>query len=272
MKKIVVLLTDFGNDFYVGQMKGVIKKINPKAEVIDLCNNIEPQNILQASIVINSSYKFFPKKTIFVCVVDPGVGSKRDIIITYAKDYIFIAPDNGILSSIIRFSNSKIFKVVNNKYFLKPISNTFHGRDIMAPLAAHISKGVKIHKIAQMIDKKSLNLIEIPIPQKIIKNNKLVYKGNYLFHDSFGNIITSLPENLIEKNFIERYVIKISCISKNWFVHLKHFYSEVKEKEILAYINSFGYIEIAINNSNAYEFFSKFDNIKNFSFELIKKL
>lgn len=272
MKKFIVLLTDFGNDFYVGQMKGVIKSINPSVEIIDLCNNIEPQNILQASIVINCSYKFFPKGSIFVCVVDPEVGSKRDIIIVSIKNYTFIAPDNGILSSIIELPDSRTFKIVNNKYFLKPLSNTFHGRDIMAPIAAYISKGVKISSVAERIEKTSLNQIKIPLPEKIIKDKSIIYKGKYLFHDSFGNIVTNFTKNLLDDKDICKYAINIKIANKKWLVKFKHFYSEVKKNEILAYINSFGFVEIAINNSNAYKFFSKFGDVTKFCFELIEIL
>lgn len=272
MKKFIVLLTDFGNDFYVGQMKAVIKKINPLVEVIDLCNNIEPQNILQALVVISSSYKFFPANSIFVCVVDPGVGSKREIIIVKTKKYFFIAPDNGILTDIVKSLDTEVFKVIDNRYFLKPTSYTFHGRDIMAPLAAYISKGVKISKIAKKIDKKCLNLVEVPSPQEIKRNNKIILIGKYIFHDSFGNIVTNIKENLIDKSEISRYNLKIICSHRSWLTGLKYFYSEVKEGEILSYINSFGYVEVAVNKANAYNFFSKFDSIKNFSFELIKNL
>jgi len=147
-KKFIVLLTDFGNDFYVGQIKGVIKSIFNDVEIIDLTHNIQPQNVIQAAVVIGESYKYFPKGSIFICVVDPGVGSKREIILVKKDSYLFLAPNNGLLTKIID-NNCKVYKVVNEKYFLKPTSFTFHGRDIFAPVAAYLAKGKKINNICE---------------------------------------------------------------------------------------------------------------------------
>ncbi|MCX7910497.1 MAG: SAM-dependent chlorinase/fluorinase [Endomicrobia bacterium] len=269
MKRFIVLLTDFGNDFYVGQMKGVIKNINEKVEIIDLCHNIQPQNILQASVIIDSSYKFFPAGSIFVCVVDPGVGSKRDILIVRFNKYIFISPNNGLLTKIIQTNNVEVFKVVNTKYFLKPLSNTFHGRDIMSPIAAYLSKGLDINKIATKIDESSIVKIDIPIPKKRFHKDYEVYIGKYLFHDSFGNIVTNLTDDLIRESDLDNYFLKISCKNKIWKIKMKKFYSEVREKEILGYVNSFGYIEVAVNKSSAYALFTSVAPITKFSFNLI---
>jgi len=150
---LIVLMSDFGvEDNYVGVMKGVMKNINPDADIIDLNHNIEPQNIKQAGFCLSGSYKFFPKGTIFVCVVDPGVGSERKIILLKTKKHYFIAPDNSIISDVVK--NEKVEKITwvnNGKYFLTPVSNTFHSRDIFSPVSGWLSLGTDINKFGPAI-------------------------------------------------------------------------------------------------------------------------
>ncbi len=256
MKRLIVLLTDFNNDFYVGQMKGVIKKINPNAEIIDLCHNIAPQNVLQASVILAKSYEFFPKGSIFVCVVDPGVGSEREILLIKTRFYVFIVPNNGLITKVIdKEKNYSVYKIVNTKFFLPKISNTFHGRDIFSPVCAYISKNVPIKKICEKFEKsKIITLQNFSYEIKKLGNKKIVV-GKYLFSDSFGNIVTSLPEEVLNKNKIDRYYLTICYKNKPMFkIKIKKCYTDAKEKEFLAYINSIGYIEVAINKANAYEF------------------
>ena len=139
--RVITLLTDFGNqDAYVGIMKGVIAGINPFANIVDICHSISPQDIFSGAYLLYTSYKYFPRKTIHVVVVDPGVGSRRNIICVETKNYFFLAPDNGILSFIVQEERLKsIIRVTNSKYFLPSLSSTFHGRDVFAPVAAHLS-------------------------------------------------------------------------------------------------------------------------------------
>ncbi len=268
-KKYIVLLTDFGNDFYVGQMKGVMKNICKNAEIIDLTHNINPQNVLQAAIIIDVSYKYFPKKSIFVCVVDPLVGSNRKIILVKKEGYIFLAPDNGLLTKIIS-CDAKIYKVVNNRYFLKnQISYTFHGRDIFAPVAGFLARGIKIEKICKRIDKKEINYIYFPKVEIKRYKNKTYFFGKYLFSDNFGNIITNLK---IFKGNLDKFFLYVYYRNKLYYkLKLKHFYSEVKKDELLALINSFNYIEIAKNCGDAYkEFLKKFKDFSQINFVLVK--
>lgn len=267
MRKIIVLMTDFGGDFYVGQMKAVIKNISPTTEIVDLAHNIQPQNVIQAAVILGSSYKYFPKNSIFVCVVDPGVGSERKIIVLETKNYLFIAPNNGLLSQVVKQEKKyKVYYVHNEKYFLKPVSFTFHGRDIFSPVAAYIASGVKIKTICREFDKDEVVVFDIDArPYK--KNDKKVYVGKYLFSDSFGNIVTnirfeSLPniDNVKLKIKKENKVVKI--------LKLKRFYSEVPVNAPFAYLNSFGYLEIAVNKGNAYKWLSCYGDINSLSFVL----
>lgn len=239
MSKIISLLTDFGNkDGYVGVLKGVIYNICNNVNIVDLFHDIKPQNILSASWLLANNYKYFPEGTIFVCVVDPGVGSERKKIIVKSSDYFFIAPDNGLLTTILMESNLQtIVSIENKQYWLAEISNTFHGRDIFAPVAAHLANGVDILEYGPEIDLKSLIMIDTPEPE-VVKN---VCSGTIVHIDRFGNIITNISKNLIRtKN------IKIT-FKNTTILGLKETYSSVKEKELLAIIGSNGYLELSCN-------------------------
>jgi S-adenosylmethionine hydrolase len=263
MKNFIVLLTDFNNDFYIGQMKGVIKNINPDAEIIDLCHNITPQNVLQASVILAKSYKYFPKKSIFVCIVDPTVGSDREILLVKTSCYIFLVPNNGLITEVINKEKKySVYKVTNTKFFLPKVSNTFHGRDIFSPVSAYLSKGVSINKICEKFEKtKIVRLHSINTEVKKVGDKKVVV-GKYLFSDSFGNIVTSLPEEMLNKDDIDKYRVTVCYRNKPMFeIKLKKCYTDVGKSKLVAYINSFGYIEIAINKGNADKFLSNKINL-----------
>lgn len=271
---MIVLMTDFGNDFYVGQMKAVIKSICPKVEIIDLCHNILPQNVEQAAIIIHSSYKYFPKKSIFVCVVDPGVGSGREILVVRTRNYIFIVPNNGLITKIYEDEkHCEIYEVYNSDFFIHPISKTFHGRDIFSPVAAHILKGVSVTKICRPFDKDKLKLLDGLKPKTIITNGRKIFIGRYIFHDSFGNIITNLAAELLKKS-LDKFVLEIKYGKRKFYVlKLKSCYSDVKIGEVLAYVNSFGYIEVGINCGNAYQMFvQKFFDLTRLQFWLYERV
>ncbi|MEA3434835.1 MAG: SAM-dependent chlorinase/fluorinase, partial [Thermodesulfobacteriota bacterium] len=161
---IITLTTDFGtDDEYVGIMKGVILSLNPSAVIVDITHHIDPQDLLQAAYTIYSSYRYFPQKTVHVVIVDPTVGSNRKIIAFKIDDHIFLAPDNGVLTLLIneRKINS-IGRIDNTNYFLDPVSRTFHGRDIFAPVSAHLSMGVPIKKLGTTVAQNKLICLSIP--------------------------------------------------------------------------------------------------------------
>ncbi|MBI5307823.1 MAG: SAM-dependent chlorinase/fluorinase, partial [Planctomycetes bacterium] len=161
---VITLLTDFGSqDAYVGIMKGVIAGINPSATVIDICHDVQPQDVFGGAYLLFAAYQYFSKGTIHVAVVDPGVGRKRNIVCVEFRDYFFITPDNGLLSFVMQQeSPRRIVMATNTKYFLSSPSNTFHGRDIFAPLAAYMSLGVKLQRLGDKIDR--LERLNIPAP------------------------------------------------------------------------------------------------------------
>ena len=257
---IITLLTDFGiADEYVGVMKGVILSLNPSVNIIDITHQIDPQDILHAAYTIKSSYKYFPPGTIHILVVDPGVGSRRAIIALKADNHIFLAPDNGLLSLIIdKAEENLIISIDNPKYFLNQVSKTFHGRDIFAPVAAHISKGISLKNIGTPVNKNELTYLNMIKP--FILSNTI--KGSIISIDRFGNLITNIDYNLIKKlKTSENIKIilhnkKICGLSKN--------YKSTNMKSPLAIIGSNGYLEISVNCGNAEKYFGaeKGDKIK----------
>ncbi len=245
--KHIALITDFGlDDNFVGVIKGVIYNINPNLNIIDITHNISPQNIIEASFLLENSYKYFPEGTIFLCVVDPGVGTERKVIILKQRKKIFIAPDNGILSFLLHEHKTKeiYYLKLPNKYIPFPQSNTFHGRDIFAPLAGFISKGINIKKLCVPLNNlNKIKKIEFP---SIIEKETLI-KGKIIYIDRFGNCISNISKekffNFVKnKKFcIKIKNLKIKKISKNY---------QAKEKWG-ALFNSFNLLEIFATNKNA---------------------
>lgn len=258
---VVALLTDFGlQDGYVGIMKGAILKINPSVQIVDLCHSAEPYDIFGAAYILSSAYRYFPSGTVHVAVVDPGVGSSRRIICLKTKDYIFLAPDNGILSLIAAHDNPEVItEVTNNEYFLPEISNTFHGRDIFAPVAAHLANGISALEFGKKISR--IREIEIPVP--VLSSNS-VLTAEVIYIDRFGNIVTNIDSSVLEKiKFTAngKYADKINTIRGRFSIvianrkieRISKSYSEVKNGELAALFGSSGYLEIAANKDSAKE-------------------
>ena len=256
-RKVIALITDFGARglHYVASMKGVILKINSQVSIVDITHDISSYSIIETAYIIKSAYKHFPKDTIFIMVVDPGVGSSREILAIKSKsDHFFIGPNNGIFSNIMK--SEKILmcvEVTNKKYFNQPISNTFHGRDIMAPVAAHLTKGVPLNEIGPYYDIQKIK--EFPINYKIDELNKRI-EASVQYIDSFGNVTTNIP---IRSNFIKSTTLsvmsgtKIKVKFKSLIYEGKvttHFSTEPKNT-LLFLTGSSGFLEISKNQGNA---------------------
>ncbi len=250
-RNIVTITTDFGTkDTYVGVMKGVILSINPDAQLVDITHEIEPGNILEAAFLLKDAYKYFPEGTVHIVVVDPGVGGKRRPIAIKMEGFFFVGPDNGLFWPIISDKDALVVHLTNKKYFLKDISTTFHGRDIFAPAAAYISKGVDLLDMGVLINDPVRMEIEKP---KFLKD-KIV--GYVIRADRFGNLITNISKKDIEKHFGKREDLEIEIEGRK-IKGLSRTYSDVASGQLLALIGSSGFLEISVNKGSASELFGK---------------
>ncbi|MFZ5516110.1 MAG: SAM hydrolase/SAM-dependent halogenase family protein [Candidatus Zhuqueibacterota bacterium] len=240
---IITLLTDFGDaDGFVGIMKGVILSINDQARVIDISNSLPSQDIEAGALILENSHRYFPKGTIHVAVVDPGVGSDRRILGVQTQDYFFIAPDNTLLKFIFyRNETLSVVELLNKQYFLPEISRTFHGRDIFAPVAAHLSLGVPLTDFGPQV----VDFQRGEIFQPVILSKKII--GNIVHIDKFGNLITDIHGTRLNKPIL---VISAGSTAIHRLVDS---YAHVTVGAPLAIIGSSGFLEISVRNGNASE-------------------
>ncbi|MFC1502095.1 S-adenosyl-l-methionine hydroxide adenosyltransferase family protein [bacterium] len=240
--KIITLLTDFGlSDPYVAAMKGVLLGLCPDASIVDISHSIQPHNLDEAAFILNGVYRYFPKGTIHVIVVDPGVGTDRAVLAVDTSEYFFLAPDNGVLKYVLRDSpKARVFRVTNRELFLKQVSNTFHGRDVFAPVAAHLASGHPIESVGESCS----DYVRGKIINPIMKEKSI--SGEIIYIDGFGNGITNINQDMLTG----RKNIRIS-IGDQTIQNLVTSYSEVDIGTALAIIGSFGMLEIAVRERNA---------------------
>lgn len=247
----IVLTTDFGQiDEYVGVLKGVILSINPEAAVIDLCHAVPPQNIGRAAELIFRNHEYFPAASIHLCIVDPGVGTERRIIVVKANSQLFLGPDNGVFSRLLETDETaKVYELTNRSWFLKDISNTFQGRDIMAPVAAHLSRGVPIDEAGPSISRESCVIIAASVPR--CSDSEII--GEIVSIDRFGNLITNIEtihfDRLVREGGL---TIRIKS-SEVGFHHTS--YAKLPDRRPAALLNSSNLLEICIKNGSAADFF-----------------
>lgn len=254
-KKIITLTTDFGlKDPFVGIVKGVILGINPDVHIIDISHNINRYNILDASQTILMSYRFFPRETIHVVIVDPGVGSGRRPILVVTDDCYFIGPDNGIFTPIYEetlIGSLTVIHLNSSHYFLPMKGSTFHGRDIFAPAAAWLSRGIGSLKLGEEIT----DYVKIPSMKSTIDGNKTI-KGNVITIDIFGNAITNIKKDDFEKLSVNFSKEKMKIFYKDRMVDIVDYYAEAGASVLYALFNSFGNLELFTYKDSASE---KFD-------------
>lgn len=247
---MITLLTDFGSqDAYTGIMKGVIAGIAPRVNVVDICHSISPQDVFGAAYLLSTSYKYFPRGTIHVAVVDPGVGSNRNVVCAVTKDYLFLAPDNGLLSLVIREERPKtVICVTNEKYFLPSPSSTFHGRDVFAPVAAHLSLGVRPQQLGTATE--HITMLDLPHP--VMKKAGQI-AGQVIYIDRFGNLITNITQQHIEVKTAGNSMKTV--IGKKKVVGLSNTYADAKVGSPLVLWGSAGFLEISVNQGDARKYF-----------------
>lgn len=241
--KIITLLTDFGSsDPFVGIMKGVILGISPRVEIVDLCHGVSPQDVLEAAFLLHCSYRYFPKGTIHLVVVDPGVGGRRRAVLAEGAHGYYVAPDNGALSYL--FASGEVQRVLEinaEQYFLHPVSHTFHGRDIFAPVAAHLASGETVDRFGRATS----TYMCLPLPTIERKRDGHLV-GSVLHVDRFGNLVTNISAVDIS-GFRE---IRVSVKHRTVY-GLVESYASMKKGEIGAILGSTGYVELFSNRGSA---------------------
>lgn len=243
---IVTLTTDYGTgDHLVGVLKGVILKINPDVQIVDITHQVTPFDLLDGALAIASAYSYFPARTIHVVVVDPGVGTERRPLLVSGQNQYFIAPDNGVLSGVFeKEQNFVVRHLTSEHYFLHPVSKTFHGRDIFAPVAGWLSKNWQPSSMGDEIT--DFKRFAMPRP----KEGEGGMKGVVMKVDSFGNLMTTFRAEDLPEDALEKGEVKLQ-LGSHAITKIVPTFANGNAGEAVAYIGSGGYLEVAINKGNA---------------------
>ncbi|MBI2263821.1 MAG: SAM-dependent chlorinase/fluorinase [Armatimonadetes bacterium] len=243
MSRIITLLTDFGHrDPFVGIMKGVILGITPDARIVDLCHEVHPQDISEASYILARSVQYFPTGSVHVAVVDPGVGGPRRSLLVSTRNRLFVAPDNGLVGLAVSGEEYRAYHLDRPLYWLKPTSRTFHGRDVFAPVAAHLARGVPPEELGTPIADFVRPAVEKPCRETASMRGKIQHI------DRFGNLISNIPGNVLPELPGERFS---AAICGQRISELKSCYAQAAPGELMMLIESFGYVEIACAGGRA---------------------
>jgi S-adenosylmethionine hydrolase len=249
---LITLLTDFGAaDYFVSAVKGVILTSNPNARIVDITHDIPPQDIEAAAFTLLAAYSSFPAGTIHVAVVDPGVGSQRRAIVIKTRERYFVGPDNGIFSYVCDRDNEpgvEIFQLTNRKYFRHPVSPTFHGRDVFAPVAAALSQGVKPQQLGTRLTGSESDLVRLP-PLRPITSRDGRIQARIIHIDRFGNCVTNItPSDLTAKMIAAGAKLRVQGKLVKSF---RNYFAEETSERIFAVWGSAGFLEVAASNDSA---------------------
>ncbi len=254
MPPLITLTTDFGTrDSYVGVMKGVLLGICPTAQLVDITHAIAPQNVLEAAFVLDTFVPYFPPGTIHLVVVDPGVGSERRALALATPDACFVGPDNGVFTTVwqtalARWSTTDVraVELTEPRFWRMPVSATFHGRDIFAPVAAHLAQGVALTALGPDLD--AITLLKVPAPS-ITETNSL--RGQIVYVDHFGNCVSNITTmHLAQLGDLHNLVVSVGS---HTITGICHTYASVTPGAPLALIDSSGHLEVAIRDGNAHQ-------------------
>jgi S-adenosyl-L-methionine hydrolase (adenosine-forming) len=256
-RPVIALMTDFGiGDGDVGVMKGVIAGITPDAHIIDITHNVTPQNVPSGAWILASSYRYFPKNTVYVCVIDPGVGSFRRTIAVHAGDWFFVGPDNGLFSYVMAEQTvHAAVLLTNSTYHLPNVSSTFHGRDIFAPVGAYLARGLTeiFLELGTPVDLATLQRFEV---SGAIRRGTTI-DAHIVHIDNFGNLITSIPLTLLPELFTASQVRIVFPAEGVVVQNRRRFFAEGSDDgQAFIYGDSSGYVGIAVRNGNAAEILS----------------
>jgi S-adenosylmethionine hydrolase len=243
-RPIVTLLTDFGlRDHYVAAMKGVILGICPDARILDVTHEVSSYEVAEAAYLLAQTWECYPKKTVHVVVVDPGVGSMRRPILAEVAGQRFVAPDNGVLTPVLTLDGCKVRHITNEKFFRQPVSRTFHGRDIFSPVAAHVAAGVLPSRMGPRIDNYLRLTFEHPV-----RTARRGWTGAILHIDHFGNVVTNIRAADFPQ--IEQQLFEIA-VGFRVIEKLARSYAEMPAGELFAIVGSSGYLEVSANQDSA---------------------
>ena len=250
---LVALLTDYGNrDYYVGALKGVIYSIYPEARIDDITHQVTPFNIWEGAYTLSLAAKEFPKGTVFIAVVDPGVGTGRKAIVLKTKDNkLFVAPDNGLLTFVAEEMGIHSIREIKNKAYMRPkesFSTTFHGRDIFAPVGAYLASGVPMSSVGPEME----DFVRLKIPRAKVKNEKI--RGQVIRVDIYGNVITNISDSLLNGAGIKLGdLITVKLNEHTFTVKFVRTYGDVPKGEKLCHLESRRLLEISINKGHLAE-------------------
>ena len=246
---MLTLLTDFGNsDYFVAAMKGVILSANPRARIVDITHDIPPQDVAAGAFTLLAAHSSFPPGTIHVAVVDPGVGSSRRPILIKAADYFFVGPDNGLFSYVCDNFASRnkpeVFHLNQPKYFRHPVSDTFNGRDVFAPVAAALSLGVKPAQLGDEVE----DYVRLPSLNPEISSDGTI-TGRVIHIDHFGNCVTNITASELSGNTMKTGIVL--RIRGRQIKNFRRFFAEEESGNLLCFWGSAGFLEIAARNKSA---------------------
>ena len=249
----ITLTTDFGTrDYYVAAMKGVILGIAPHATIVDITHEIEPQNVAQAAFILRHTWASYPPGTVHVAVVDPGVGSQRGILAGRYAAQVVIAPDNGLITLVHReLPLEALHLVTNSEFFRQPVSHTFHGRDIIAPVAARVATGVRLERLGPAAG--GVEMLQLADVKPLTPRG---LRGVVLFADRFGNLVTNISQAHLAE-LIRQHPDVAVYIDERQIGFIRRTYSDVSPGQPLALVGSCGQLEIAVNGGRADEFFGR---------------
>ena len=240
----IALLTDFGTrDWYVGMLKGGLLTRCPHIPLVDLTHDIPPQDVVAGAFTLSVTARWFPPGAVFLCVVDPGVGSHRPLLAAHANGQYFIGPDNGMLAPVLQVARTPtVIQLTQTRYWLKTVSRTFQGRDILAPVAAQVARGTPLRTLGVAVPR--VQPLALPKPQRVGEKQS----GCLLHIDAFGNLITNVPESALPR---QAHLAKRTVRYKQRWARMVSSYADGRPHELIAMIGSLGFLELAIREGSA---------------------
>ena len=248
-KPVIAILTDFGpRNWYASTLKGVILGICPDATIVDLCHDVPPQQIEAGAYILAFVSKYYPEGTVFLCVVDPGVDTSRELVALETEaNHIYVAADNGLLTLVAdREGVRKIVKILNRRFMLPDISHTFHGRDILAPVAAHLANGEVLENFGPLKE----GIMKLEIEEPVVEEGKI--KGKVILVDDFGNAVTNIEASMLNRIGVKvgsRITVTVGSLKAE--IPFFETYADIGVGEPLILIGSNGFLELSVNRRNA---------------------